>query len=71
MTPEQIKAQQSAINASGWTPPLVVDGVYGPLTEQAALATFAKAGQSQKVIEAQKTTIAGKNAKMSEGLAIK
>lgn len=71
VTPDQIKAQQTAINAAGWNPPLVVDGIYGPLTEQAALATFAKVTQQTNVIVAQKQTITAKDQKMSEGLAIK
>jgi hypothetical protein len=35
VTPEQVKALQANLNAVGTQPPLVVDGVYGPMTEAA------------------------------------
>lgn len=42
LDPETTKRIQSAINAKGWTPALVVDGIYGQMTK-AAVSAFQKA----------------------------
>jgi hypothetical protein len=49
---DQVKAVQQAINELGWDPPLLVDGIYGPITTAAVQAVAEKVQAEQAELNA-------------------
>jgi hypothetical protein len=49
---EQVKAVQQAINDLGWQPPLLVDGIYGPITTAAVQAVADRVATEKAQLQA-------------------